>query len=172
MLSTWPVFDLSFCFTGVRQAYQPAYYTGLSYFIVMQIKIKSMLQREFWIKLKYLGISQGVTTFRFFPHNGKTFKYIQTFLLLLLCLFYIWKSLCAHVEVINGFIITPVTFKSTYCPTLCQNTSYYLTSIMWLLQSRTLESQLWDTQAALTQALTERERLLQEVRKYDPTFTL
>ncbi|XP_054901767.1 bridge-like lipid transfer protein family member 3A [Poeciliopsis prolifica] len=39
-------------------------------------------------------------------------------------------------------------------------------------KSQTLESQLWDTQAALTQALTERERLLQEVRKYDPTFTL
>uniref|UniRef100_A0A3B5M1L5 Bridge-like lipid transfer protein family member 3A n=1 Tax=Xiphophorus couchianus TaxID=32473 RepID=A0A3B5M1L5_9TELE len=77
-----------------------------------------------------------------------------------------------RIKVINGFIITPVTFKSTYCPTLCQNTSYYLTSIMLLLQSRTLESQLWDTQAALTQALTERERLLQEVRKYDPTFTL
>ncbi|XP_038138689.1 UHRF1-binding protein 1 [Cyprinodon tularosa] len=36
----------------------------------------------------------------------------------------------------------------------------------------TLESQLCDTQAALTQALSERERLLLEVRKYDPTFTL
>ncbi|XP_023189085.1 UHRF1-binding protein 1 isoform X1 [Xiphophorus maculatus] len=44
-------------------------------------------------------------------------------------------------------------------------------SVQQQSKSRTLESQLWDTQAALTQALTERERLLQEVRKYDPTFT-
>ncbi|XP_028309033.1 UHRF1-binding protein 1 isoform X2 [Gouania willdenowi] len=39
-------------------------------------------------------------------------------------------------------------------------------------ERRTLESQLSDTQAALTQALTERERLLLEVRKYDPMFGL
>ncbi|XP_072222955.1 bridge-like lipid transfer protein family member 3A [Leuresthes tenuis] len=36
----------------------------------------------------------------------------------------------------------------------------------------TLESQLCEAQAALTQALTERERLLLEVRKHNPTFTL
>ncbi|XP_040911422.1 UHRF1-binding protein 1 [Toxotes jaculatrix] len=36
----------------------------------------------------------------------------------------------------------------------------------------TLESQLSDAQAALTQALKDRERLLLEVRKYNPTFTL
>nr|XP_043893717.1 UHRF1-binding protein 1 isoform X3 [Solea senegalensis] len=35
-----------------------------------------------------------------------------------------------------------------------------------------LESQLSDSQAALTQALSDRERLLLEVRKYDPLFTL
>ncbi|XP_054464335.1 bridge-like lipid transfer protein family member 3A [Anoplopoma fimbria] len=35
-----------------------------------------------------------------------------------------------------------------------------------------LESQLSDAQAALTQALGDRERLLLEVRKHDPTFTL
>uniref|UniRef100_I3KJX2 Bridge-like lipid transfer protein family member 3A n=1 Tax=Oreochromis niloticus TaxID=8128 RepID=I3KJX2_ORENI len=34
------------------------------------------------------------------------------------------------------------------------------------------ESQLCEVQAALTQALREKERLLLEVRKYDPTFTL
>ncbi|XP_004546313.1 bridge-like lipid transfer protein family member 3A [Maylandia zebra] len=35
-----------------------------------------------------------------------------------------------------------------------------------------LESQLCEVQAALTQALREKERLLLEVRKYDPKFTL
>ncbi|XP_038578015.1 UHRF1-binding protein 1 [Micropterus salmoides] len=35
-----------------------------------------------------------------------------------------------------------------------------------------LESKLSGAQAALTQALSDRERLLLEVRKYDPTFTL
>uniref|UniRef100_A0A3Q2P7B7 Bridge-like lipid transfer protein family member 3A n=1 Tax=Fundulus heteroclitus TaxID=8078 RepID=A0A3Q2P7B7_FUNHE len=39
-------------------------------------------------------------------------------------------------------------------------------------EEKTLETQLCDAQAALTQALSERERLLLEVRKYDPTFTL
>ncbi|KAM4563580.1 bridge-like lipid transfer protein family member 3A [Odontesthes bonariensis] len=39
-------------------------------------------------------------------------------------------------------------------------------------ERQTLESQLRDAQAALTQALTERERLLLEVRRHDPTFTL
>ncbi|XP_049920250.1 UHRF1-binding protein 1 [Epinephelus moara] len=39
-------------------------------------------------------------------------------------------------------------------------------------EGQTLESQLSDAQAALTQALSDRERLLLEVRKYDPTFTL
>ncbi|XP_012721358.2 UHRF1-binding protein 1 [Fundulus heteroclitus] len=39
-------------------------------------------------------------------------------------------------------------------------------------ERETLETQLCDAQAALTQALSERERLLLEVRKYDPTFTL
>uniref|UniRef100_A0A3Q3NIA3 Bridge-like lipid transfer protein family member 3A n=1 Tax=Mastacembelus armatus TaxID=205130 RepID=A0A3Q3NIA3_9TELE len=37
---------------------------------------------------------------------------------------------------------------------------------------QTLESQLSNAQAALTQALSDKERLLLEVRKYDPTFTL
>ncbi|XP_008300879.1 UHRF1-binding protein 1 [Stegastes partitus] len=41
-----------------------------------------------------------------------------------------------------------------------------------LSEGRMLESQLCDVQAALTQALSERERLLLEVRKHDPTFTL
>ncbi|XP_062315312.1 bridge-like lipid transfer protein family member 3A isoform X2 [Osmerus eperlanus] len=44
-----------------------------------------------------------------------------------------------------------------------------------LLQQSTsscLESQLSDTQSALSQALSDRERLLLEVRKYDPTFDL
>ncbi|XP_030589071.1 UHRF1-binding protein 1 isoform X2 [Archocentrus centrarchus] len=36
----------------------------------------------------------------------------------------------------------------------------------------TLESKLCEAKAALTQALREKERLLLEVRKYDPTFTL
>ncbi|KAG8002521.1 UHRF1-binding protein 1, partial [Nibea albiflora] len=39
-------------------------------------------------------------------------------------------------------------------------------------ESQTLELQLSDTQAALNQALSDRERLLQEVKKYDPAFTL
>nr|XP_046252570.1 UHRF1-binding protein 1 [Scatophagus argus] len=39
-------------------------------------------------------------------------------------------------------------------------------------ERQTLESQLSDAQAALTQALREQERLLLEVKKYDPTFTL
>ncbi|KAM9343073.1 bridge-like lipid transfer protein family member 3A [Pholidichthys leucotaenia] len=39
-------------------------------------------------------------------------------------------------------------------------------------KSQTLESELCETQAALTHALKDRERLLLEVRKYDPTFTL
>ncbi|XP_060931039.1 bridge-like lipid transfer protein family member 3A [Limanda limanda] len=37
---------------------------------------------------------------------------------------------------------------------------------------QTVESQLSDAQAVLTQALSDRERLLLEVRKYDPAFTL
>ncbi|XP_022058214.1 UHRF1-binding protein 1 [Acanthochromis polyacanthus] len=45
-------------------------------------------------------------------------------------------------------------------------------SVQQLSESQTLESQLCDVQAALTQALRERERLLLEVRKHDPTFTL
>ncbi|KAM6924347.1 bridge-like lipid transfer protein family member 3A [Xenentodon cancila] len=44
--------------------------------------------------------------------------------------------------------------------------------IILTLQRRTLESQLCEMQAALTQAVDERERLLLEVRKYNPTFTL
>ncbi|KAK0143426.1 hypothetical protein N1851_018464 [Merluccius polli] len=36
----------------------------------------------------------------------------------------------------------------------------------------TLESQLCDAQAALTQALGDRDLLLLEIRKYDPTFNL
>lgn len=40
------------------------------------------------------------------------------------------------------------------------------------LQRQTLESQLSDAQAALTQARGDRQRLLLEVRKHDPTFTL
>ncbi|XP_071379292.1 bridge-like lipid transfer protein family member 3A [Centroberyx affinis] len=39
-------------------------------------------------------------------------------------------------------------------------------------KSQPVESQLSDAQAALSQALSDRERLLLEVRKYDPTFTL
>ncbi|CAG6021709.1 unnamed protein product [Menidia menidia] len=39
-------------------------------------------------------------------------------------------------------------------------------------ERQTQDSQLCDAQAALTQALIERERLLLEVRKYDPTFAL
>ncbi|XP_072305248.1 bridge-like lipid transfer protein family member 3A [Eucyclogobius newberryi] len=39
-------------------------------------------------------------------------------------------------------------------------------------QDQTSEDQLSDVQAALTQALNDRDRLLLEVRKYDPTFTL
>ncbi|XP_026188557.1 UHRF1-binding protein 1 isoform X2 [Mastacembelus armatus] len=39
-------------------------------------------------------------------------------------------------------------------------------------EGQTLESQLSNAQAALTQALSDKERLLLEVRKYDPTFTL
>ncbi|XP_029362976.1 UHRF1-binding protein 1 [Echeneis naucrates] len=39
-------------------------------------------------------------------------------------------------------------------------------------ERQTMELQLSDAQAALTQALSERERLLLEVRKYDPTFVL
>ncbi|XP_076596977.1 bridge-like lipid transfer protein family member 3A [Chaetodon auriga] len=39
-------------------------------------------------------------------------------------------------------------------------------------ERQTLESQLSDAQAALDQALRDRERLLLEVRKYDSTFTL
>ncbi|XP_070695434.1 bridge-like lipid transfer protein family member 3A [Pempheris klunzingeri] len=37
---------------------------------------------------------------------------------------------------------------------------------------RTLQSQLSDAQTALTQAISDRERLLLEIKKYDPTFTL
>lgn len=51
--------------------------------------------------------------------------------------------------------------------------SLTLTSLIILqLQRQTLELQLCDVQAALGQALTDRERLLLEVKKYDPTFTL
>nr|XP_020466385.1 UHRF1-binding protein 1 isoform X2 [Monopterus albus] len=39
-------------------------------------------------------------------------------------------------------------------------------------ERQTLELQLSDAQAALTQALSDRDHLLLEVRKYDPTFTL
>ncbi|XP_035512212.1 UHRF1-binding protein 1 [Morone saxatilis] len=39
-------------------------------------------------------------------------------------------------------------------------------------ESQTLESQLSGVQAALNQALSDRERLLLEVKKYDPMFTL
>ncbi|KAM9351412.1 bridge-like lipid transfer protein family member 3A [Symphorus nematophorus] len=39
-------------------------------------------------------------------------------------------------------------------------------------ERQTLESQLSDAQTALSHALSDRERLLQEVRKYDPTFAL
>ncbi|KAF7666995.1 hypothetical protein LDENG_00084380 [Lucifuga dentata] len=39
-------------------------------------------------------------------------------------------------------------------------------------KSGTLEYKLSDAQAALTQALSDRDRLLLEIRKYDPTFTL
>lgn len=45
-------------------------------------------------------------------------------------------------------------------------------SVQQQAESRVLESQLCDAQAALAQALRERERLLLEVRKYDPMFTL
>lgn len=45
-------------------------------------------------------------------------------------------------------------------------------SVQQQAESRALESQLCDAQAALAQALRERERLLLEVRKYDPMFTL
>lgn len=44
--------------------------------------------------------------------------------------------------------------------------------LILLLQIQPLESQLCEVQAALTQALREKERLLLEVRKYDPKFTL
>ncbi|XP_076874994.1 bridge-like lipid transfer protein family member 3A [Brachyhypopomus gauderio] len=37
---------------------------------------------------------------------------------------------------------------------------------------KTLESQLYDTQAALSAALSDRERLLLEIRRYDPSFNL
>ncbi|XP_029994461.1 UHRF1-binding protein 1 [Sphaeramia orbicularis] len=39
-------------------------------------------------------------------------------------------------------------------------------------ERQTLETQLSDAQAALTQALSERDRLLLEVKKYDPMFTM
>ncbi|XP_035378285.1 UHRF1-binding protein 1 isoform X1 [Electrophorus electricus] len=39
-------------------------------------------------------------------------------------------------------------------------------------EGKTLESQLSDTQAALTAALSDRERLLLEIHKYDPFFNL
>ncbi|KAF1390227.1 hypothetical protein PFLUV_G00055890 [Perca fluviatilis] len=45
-------------------------------------------------------------------------------------------------------------------------------SVQQQSQRQTLESQLSDALAALTQALSDRERLLLEVRKHDPTFTL
>uniref|UniRef100_UPI0037E71BB0 bridge-like lipid transfer protein family member 3A n=1 Tax=Semicossyphus pulcher TaxID=241346 RepID=UPI0037E71BB0 len=48
--------------------------------------------------------------------------------------------------------------------------SFFSVQHQWEIQI--LESQLSDTQAALTQAVTDRERLLLEVRKYDPTFNL
>ncbi|KAI3357528.1 hypothetical protein L3Q82_015945, partial [Scortum barcoo] len=45
-------------------------------------------------------------------------------------------------------------------------------SVQQQSKTQTLESQLSDAQAALKKALGERERLLLEIRKYDPTFTL
>ncbi|XP_053706359.1 bridge-like lipid transfer protein family member 3A [Synchiropus splendidus] len=39
-------------------------------------------------------------------------------------------------------------------------------------ESQTLESDLSEARAALTQALSDKERLLLEIRKYDPAFTL
>lgn len=41
-----------------------------------------------------------------------------------------------------------------------------------LNQNQPIEKQLSKVQSALTQALSERDRLLSEIRKYDPTFTL
>lgn len=40
------------------------------------------------------------------------------------------------------------------------------------LQTEALESKLSDAQVTLNQALNDKERLLLEIRKYDPAFTL
>ncbi|XP_067448898.1 bridge-like lipid transfer protein family member 3A isoform X1 [Thunnus thynnus] len=45
-------------------------------------------------------------------------------------------------------------------------------SVQQQRERQTLESKLSDAQVALTHALSDRDRLLLEVRKYDPTFTL
>lgn len=47
-----------------------------------------------------------------------------------------------------------------------------LNSVPQQNQNQTLDDQFSDVKAALTQALSDRDRLLLEVRKYDPTFTL
>ncbi|XP_029973641.1 UHRF1-binding protein 1 [Salarias fasciatus] len=57
-------------------------------------------------------------------------------------------------------------------PALCSDKLNGFCSSQPQNETRNLESQLGDAQAALTEALRERERLLLEVRKYDPTFTL
>ncbi|XP_041858764.1 UHRF1-binding protein 1-like isoform X1 [Melanotaenia boesemani] len=53
----------------------------------------------------------------------------------------------------------------------CNNPNSY-NHVQQQCDRQTLESRLCDAQAALNQALEERERLLVEVRKYNPTFTL
>ncbi|KAJ0036227.1 hypothetical protein NQD34_004904 [Periophthalmus magnuspinnatus] len=54
----------------------------------------------------------------------------------------------------------------------CNNLQNFCETLSFILQNQTSDDQLSDVQAALTQVLSERDRLLLEVRKYDPTFTL
>lgn len=88
--------------------------------------------------------------------------------------------MCPYTRLSNGIVITPVAVRQNLisahlaCSTLAKRSGAGAGTNQSNnpLQGQTLESQLSDAQAALTQALSDRERLLLEVRKYDPTFTL
>lgn len=68
----------------------------------------------------------------------------------------------------NAAVIT-----SAVClKTISSQLSLFQRRLILPLQEQTLESQLCDARAALKRALSERERLLLEIQKYDPTFTL
>lgn len=68
---------------------------------------------------------------------------------------------------------TNVVIASAVCSkTISSQLALFQRRLILPLQEQALESQLSDTRVALERALSERERLLLEIQKYDPTFTL